>query len=622
MLPKLKKHLMQSAFVTVTGLGQLLAPAAASAAVRPLDLRAPGVEVSGFEPALGGTLASLSDAVSRAAPSAAPAEARLRPSLGWQAQPTRAGGAAIQDIAPPDTAQVARLARLLERLAANGSIDKGEVQRLFREARRGGVSLEKLEFLEGARRTYQHQLRPDVAAHFDQELAQVVPPPFAPRYAEAIRVLVGSNPASLEDDELFIGRDTLRESSTGIQPYTRGWGATSVGPFRMRHGSPAPASTVLAPQALTELRGRSPGASLDRAAEVFGVRVNSFEALANSSNFYRADAVDWEGKCHAWAWAALHPWLNEKVDVPGLAGERGLWIGGEWISRADLGTWLMGVADRISLARGELFADRLTPEQLLKSVGQYLFERPVGFIGDIHLDARKGNREIWNQPFVEARVARRPLSRTAERALVNLAREQGQARAAHAQLLAVTGHYASEPESSSAGDNHEEAPIIAQRNWNLYAVLDGEGKVVKAYMAYDDALKKLQLPTHTSDDLLEYTWLPNLQPVEDALAGRPNATIDSDALGPHFRFFIQTVLDKGVSAATRAGFERDLWQQPPGALGAEAVARLAQAYPGVANAYSPAQWAEHFAARGLSAESFGAAWLPAQGAPVAESHRR
>ena len=57
-----------------------------------------------------------------------------------------------------------------------------------------------------------------------------------------------------------------------------------------------------------------------------------------------------------------------------------------------------------------------------------------------------------------------------------------------------------------------------------------------------------------------------------------------------------------MPASVRAGFEAEV------RAGATDAAALARKYPGVANAYSPQQWAALFAPRGLNARAFGAAW--------------
>ena len=114
--------------------------------------------------------------------------------------------------------------------------------------------------------------------------------------------------------------------------------------------------------------------------------------------------------------------------------------------------------------------------------------------------------------------------------------------------------------------------------------------------------KFLLLPVRKTDDLPDYLWKPKLQAIDDVLAGRRNATVANDRQGAEFTFFVGTVLTKGVPASVRAGFEAEV------RAGATDAAALARKYPGVANAYSPQQWAALFAPRGLNARAFGAAW--------------
>jgi hypothetical protein len=127
-------------------------------------------------------------------------------------------------------------------------------------------------------------------------------------------------------------------------------------------------------------------------------------------------------------------------------------------------------------------------------------------------------------------------------------------------------------------------------------------------MADDDAVKNIAgLPTNISDDLPEYFWKPKLGAINDALAGKPNAVVDGDSHGKQFRFFIDHVLKDGVPGTTRAAFEKDALATT-GPIDAAKAADLLKKYPGVANAYSPDDWAKNFANRGLDAKKFGAAW--------------
>src|SRR5207249_1876076 len=95
------------------------------------------------------------------------------------------------------------------------------------------------------------------------------------------------------------------------------------------------------------------------------------------------------------------------------------------------------------------------------------------------------------------------------------------------------------------------------------------------------------------------------QAIADTIAGKSNSTVDSDNLGPQFKFFVGTVLKSGVPGTTRTAFEADVAKLPAGNVSASAAADLAKKYPGVANAYSPDQWTKAFGARGMDKKAFG-----------------
>ncbi len=96
--------------------------------------------------------------------------------------------------------------------------------------------------------------------------------------------------------------------------------------------------------------------------------------------------------------------------------------------------------------------------------------------------------------------------------------------------------------------------------------------------------------------------------VDDVIAGRKNDSVERDPHGREFKFFIGTVLTRGVPAQVRTAFEQAMAALPPGQLDPAQVARLQHEYPRIADAYSPQQWASAFASRGLEARAFGATW--------------
>ena len=420
-----------------------------------------------------------------------------------------------------------------------------------------------------------------------------------------ISAALGAQPGSLDDDAVFLGADGTVRGEAGVSSYTRGYDATQQGPLRFAHGSPAPRSGFLTDEENRRARERTPGQQLDAAARAFGAGARGFEALAHSKSFFDPDAEFWWGKCHAWAWAALSEEVNARVDVGGPEGERGLWIGGSWLSRADLGNWMMAVADQVSLADGnQLFDAELTAMDLLAGTTQFLMNEGGGVVADVFNDKKKGHKEVWNQPFVASEVTTQTLRGDAAAGLLARARRDGVGGATQVRRVQVVGTFAAE-----AGDAHEGPPRTSSRTWNVYAVTDASGRVRGAYMADDPALDGVRgLPTRTTDDLPEYLWKPRLQAVDDVLAGRRNWTVENDPHGPEFEFFVGTVLARGVPGHVRSDFEAAVASAPAGRLKPADAQALARRFPGVANAYAPEQWERLLGSRGLDARAFGAAW--------------
>lgn len=408
--------------------------------------------------------------------------------------------------------------------------------------------------------------------------------------APVISSRVGPYASTFADDAVSLGRDGTLHGEAGVTGYSRGYDATQMGPLRSRHGSDAPASVMLSRAENDRVRTASPGAALDAAAKAFGARGTGFEQMASAKQFFDPSAEFWWGKCHAWAWSALDDRISTQVDVDGPEGMKGVWIGGQWLSRADLGNWMMATADEISLKNGDqLIKAQLTATDLLNGTTQFLMNGGGGVVADIHNDKKKGKAEVWNQPFVASDVTTRTLD--GEPALGVLKRaKQGVA----VKQVTIVGTYGVE-----RGDTWEGPASRASKTWNMYAVTNGAGRVVAAYMADDPALKGVAgLPTRKTDDLPDYLWKPKLQAIDDVLAGRPNAAVAGDRRGREFTFFVGTVLTKGVPGTVRAAFEAEV------RAGATDQAALAAKYPGVANAYAPDQWARF----GFDARAFGAAW--------------
>jgi hypothetical protein len=415
----------------------------------------------------------------------------------------------------------------------------------------------------------------------------------------------GANPSTFADDSVFLGRDGTQHGESGITAYTRGYDSTQAGPLRFAHGSAAPASRVLSAAENQRIREMPPGAALDAAAKAYGVRVGGFQQMAHSKDFFDPKAEFWWGKCHAWAWAALDQKINNLVDVEGPEGKKGVWIGGQWMSRADLGNWMMATADEISLADPQtMFKGELTASELVKGTTQFMMNGGGGVVADIHNDEKKGHKEVWNQPFVASDLTTRTLDGQGATAVLKQARKDGYPNGVSVKQLTIVGTYGAE-----RGDDHEGAPGTASKKWNVYAVTDASGKMITAYMADDAKLKGVGgLPTKATDDLPEYFWKPKLQALDDVLAGKRNANVENDRHGAEFKFFVGTVLTKGVSGTVRSAFEAELQAAPMGPVDAAKVRELARKYPGVANAYSPDQWRGLFQSRGLDAKAFGASW--------------
>jgi hypothetical protein len=159
----------------------------------------------------------------------------------------------------------------------------------------------------------------------------------------------------------------------------------------------------------------------------------------------------------------------------------------------------------------------------------------------------------------------------------------------------VVGRYGNE-----RSDGWEGPADLSSRSWNVYAVTNTVGAVVAAYLADDAKLEGLKgLPTRSSHELPEYVWKPSLRAVESALEGRRDPAIDQDPLAREYRFFVGAVLTQGVPGSMRAAFEAEVAALPAGPIALAKRDELRAKYPGVAEAYTPEQWARAFGSRGL-----------------------
>lgn len=440
---------------------------------------------------------------------------------------------------------------------------------------------------------------------FEKLLGVTTPVPPQPADKQVFEVVKGRMGFLLSDDKVRFGDDGKVAGDAGVKGWARSYAAASAGPLRIRHGSSAPQSSVLSEAERQAVQDKTPGQSLNKVAELFGQQLDDFDAMAKSEDFYNPSAESWVGLCHAWSWAALSNPISKMVDVDGPEGQRGLWLGGEWLSRADLGNWMMGVSHIVSLAdRDSLFDKKVTPEDLLKAVGQFMMNKGGGIVADIYNDARHGSEETWNQPFIAAEVETQTLSGMPSAKLLGQAITDGVQGGVEVKLVKATGKYVDE-----VSDSHEGEPAMSEKVWNLYAIVDSEGSMLKAYMADDPKLAPLfGVPVRHSDEIPDLFRRPKLQPIKDVLDGKSSWEIENNKYGEAFKFFVGTVLTQGVPATMRSDFEKALNDLPAGPIATDQAQALAQDFAQVARAYSPEQWAQHFASRGLDAQDFGATW--------------
>jgi protein-glutamine gamma-glutamyltransferase len=438
----------------------------------------------------------------------------------------------------------------------------------------------------------------------------------------------GDGYRDLAGGTVFFGKDGALKLSTGIQSYTRAWAQTNRGVLRTSHGSTPPKSDVPNPTENRINQMQKPGQALDRVASLFGVESGeSFEKLAERTPYYRPLAENWEGFCHSWVFTSLNQWLNERVDVPGDKGQTGLWIGGQWMSRGDLGNWLMALGNLAMIDIFKTLHPQVngpggvgpTPEQLIAGVINNLGSSGIGFYGDRHDNEKEkrdvnGNivNQIWNQPWIGADVTTKTLDAKLTAEVIALAKADAAkagtgpalAGATQVKLVKMTAKMGNE-----VNDRHEDAPKHDPWPWNAYVVLDAKGKMLKAYMADDlaKALPKAALPEKTSKPIPDYFGQPVDPILDNAIAGIPDGILAKEA--KPFYAFVQTILKNGVSGKERTTFEAAVKAATVnGKVPPAKAAELAKAHPNLANAYTPDQWARAFGKLGLDAKAFGAAW--------------
>lgn len=502
----------------------------------------------------------------------------------------------------------ARILRALEvRLLqeGGGSLDSLDVELLVSSAQlKDGISQD--ERLELAAMLRRDRFDGDAQEVLTRAIRKVEQEEEADGRAPVARLEGGTGAGDFEGASVYLGADGRLEGDSGVDGYSRSYVPTYEGLLRFRHGSSPPLSNVPTRSESNELRSVSPGKALDLAAAALGKAGAGFEALASSPEFYDPDAPKWFGVCHAWAWSALSNRLTGIIDA-GSRDKRhqGLWIGGQWLSRADLGNWMMAVASELSpRVSSELFKKQLSPEDLLKGTVKYMTHHGGGVVGDVWNDERRDSVQIWNQPFLAADVTTQTLSGEAAAALLDEAVKDGVVGGTAVKHVDIMAHFAAETDAK-----HEGSTRLKPRNWHLYAVTNAQGRVLKAYMADDERLEDIPgLPVKRSEEVPDYFRRPDLRAIDDAFSGRANPILDTDLYAAQFRFFVGTVLGKGVPGDVRAAFEKELAELPEGFIEEEKVQELSARYPGVANAYARAQWNRSFGTRGLEAARFGAIW--------------
>ncbi len=420
----------------------------------------------------------------------------------------------------------------------------------------------------------------------------------------------------LDDDTMYLLADGSKEASTGIASHSRGYAAKRDGVLFMRHGSRAPhfASTSSL-DATRALDTQGPDRALDNAALEGGIALSqftTFTATAHSPAYYdpSSNTPAWAGICQGWTHNALDNRLSNLVDVAGSTGQRGVWIFGQWLSRADLGNQLMAVSYSLGIADSITIDSFVKPETLLKAVAQHVMTGGQGLRVDIWNDEHNAsgvyNPQIWNQPIVSGRIDVQSVTPAVRNAVYAHAvadpKNSWQPAPADAsvKLVRVQGRWGAE-----TNDSWEKEARFRTSDWNMYVVTAADGRVVRGYMAHTLVLAGVQgLPVMTSDGVPDYLAVPRHELTDAAFEAGPHRLLDpSNHDGVRFRFLVGTVLARGIPNVTRRAFEADVLTASP----VDPVA-IAARYPGIANAYSREQWQRVFEPRLGAGAVFGAVW--------------
>lgn len=418
----------------------------------------------------------------------------------------------------------------------------------------------------------------------------------------------------LFDDVLRLKMNGRIEGGTGIRSHSRGYAAKSDGVLFTRHGSYAPHYSSTNTQEETQiLHEQGPDYALDAAAEIFGLHLdswNTFSYVSRDRNYY--DPSDetpyWAGICQGWTHNALDERLNVLLDVEGEEGERGLWIFGQWISRADLGNAMMGASYSLGIADSYTVDSFVTPKTLIQGLAQYVLNSGIGIRVDIwndeHNDTGYYNPQIWNQPIVDASIEVNLVSNSVADDIIAYAHAHASSWSPLPEELYVRRVQATATWGAEANDGWEKAPLFRTSEWNMYFVTDSAGTVLEGYMAYDLVDAGMHnLPFSSSDGLPDYIAVPRHELTDAALENAEHRLLREDnGEGARYRFLVGIVLARGIPNETRFAFEHDFF------MGSYQLEELSRLYPTVANAYSPAMWHEVFEERLGSGSTFGAVW--------------
>jgi len=496
--------------------------------------------------------------------------------------------AAFQDDGTIDETEALRLAAFLKDGSGQNAVAKQALQAI--------ADSSESPLSAGARQLLQQQLAGQVTG-------------WVPMENPVYRLVPGGTPTMVMDDKLYLGTTGQQVvGDTNITGHSRGYAKKADGPLRKPHGSQAPAYDQVASAQETQLlRTQGPHRALDEAAAIYGANLGSvtFTYLAEQVH-YDPNAAYWEGLCHAWSYTSLDERLNALVEVEGPSGRRGLWIFGQWISRADLGNWLMGVANQISVTDAQLIDNFVEPEDVFKGFAQWLMTSGRGLRADLFNDVEDGNGsgEIWNQPIYRGAIELEATSQTVTDAIVahmQADEDNWQPVPSNAAVFVAKLDASWGVETS---DDWEEDVVLKGSHWVMYLVVDAadDNRVVKGYMAHH--LPNISgLPYTQSSSLPDYFAHPRHDAVDACLKEAPLSYVDGGFDGKVYRFYVGTVLPYGVPDTIRQAFEEAFFGQSYAS-----VEELRQRFPGVANAYRPDQWASIFEPKLGPGTGFGAVW--------------